>query len=197
MGAELRLAPYAESVQLLVVRNYGQSEALNVRVTFDPEIPDPEPQKASQSMTPDLKRRYAQPIKSLTPGQELSNIYFSGRGSPGTKRVNFEPIPEQATVTIEYDGPGTTRRWFHTEQRHYTSEFHLDVELLATTTMVTSSAAPDQQLKKAVEHLGKLVDVLKNLKVVTESGDSFIARILAERQKMFRLSELAKRRGRS
>src|SRR4051794_36626263 len=60
VAAELREIPYVKGTQILVVRNYGPSIARNVRVKFDPEIPDPD--DPSTSVTPFLKRRYAKPV---------------------------------------------------------------------------------------------------------------------------------------
>jgi hypothetical protein len=67
VAAELRSPPYTRGTQTLVITNYGPSIARNVRVTFDPEIPDPAPKKAAKSVTSYLKRRYARPIPVLTP----------------------------------------------------------------------------------------------------------------------------------
>ena len=55
MAAELRLIPYVSSAQALVVKNYGLGLARNVRVSFDPPIPDPV--DPSTSVTPFLKKR--------------------------------------------------------------------------------------------------------------------------------------------
>src|SRR5665811_1804934 len=82
VAAELREVQYVKGTQILVVRNYGPSIARNVRVSFDPEIPDPE--DPSTSMTPFLKRRYANALPVLTPGVELDNIYFSGQPEGGS-----------------------------------------------------------------------------------------------------------------
>jgi hypothetical protein len=104
MAAELRKPPYTRGTQLLVIRNYGPSIARNVEVTFDPPIAEPIPERAAESVSPFITRRYAKPIPVVTPGMELANIWFSGR-LEGNEWVNFERTPPQFTVTIAYDGP--------------------------------------------------------------------------------------------
>jgi hypothetical protein len=108
MAAELRKPPYVHGTQLLVIRNYGPSIAHNVKVAFDPPIPEPIPQRAAESVSPFITRRYAEPIPVVTPGMELINIWLSGR-LEGNEWVNFEPMPPQFTVTIAYDSPDGTR----------------------------------------------------------------------------------------
>lgn len=144
VAAELRDEPYATATQLLVIKNYGPTVARNVKVTFDPPLGDPAPEKAHESMAPFLKRRYAKPIPSLVPGQELDNIYFDGEcaGAGGWK--NREPHPDQVRVTVELDAPDGAR---------YIDHFDLDVNLIRDRTMVTSSRHPEERLKRAVKAL--------------------------------------------
>ncbi len=105
MAAELRRPPHVPGTQLLVVRNYGSSIARQVVVTFDSPIPDPSPEKAARSVSPFVRRRYAETISVITPGMELSNIWFSGVAGTGGRWENFEPTPERFTVTFTYQGP--------------------------------------------------------------------------------------------
>ncbi|MGL5824949.1 MAG: hypothetical protein ACRCYU_09050 [Nocardioides sp.] len=147
VAAELREVPYVQGTQILVVRNYGPTIARNVRVSFDPEIPDPE--NPSASMTPFLKRRYATPVPVLTPGMELDNIYFSGEQQDGGW-TNREPTSEQVTVTIKYEND---------TGEAFTDVFPLDTNLIRNRTYTKSSAAPEAQLKKlatAAKTLAKL-----------------------------------------
>jgi len=146
MAAELRKAPYSPGTQLLVIRNYGPSIARNVKITFIPPIPDPTPERATQSVSPFITRRYATPIPVVTPDMELSNIWFSGR-LQGELWVNFEPTPDQFTVRIAYDGPEGTR---------YEDRFSLDTDLIRQHTYVSSSTDPENRLKEAVKSLGKI-----------------------------------------
>lgn len=136
VAAELREIPYTEGSQMLVVRNYGPSIARDVRVTFDPEIPDGE--HPEQGMTQFLKRRYASPISVLTPGMELDNIYYSARRDDGGKKVNNEPTPDQVTVTITYKNDAG---------QEFTDHFPIDTNLLRNRTYSESSASFDGRLK--------------------------------------------------
>lgn len=147
VAAELRDVPHVDGSQALVVRNYGPTVARNLRVTFDPEIPEPEPAKAHESLTPFLRRRYADSIPFLTPGQELTNIWFSGAPDPQLGWRNVEPTPNPCMATLTYEGHDGNR---------YTEQFRLDVGVIRNETTATSSASPEGQAKKAVEHLGSI-----------------------------------------
>lgn len=147
VAAELREVPYVKGTQVLVVRNYGPSIARNVRVTFEPEIPDPD--DPSTSVTPFLKRRYANPIPVLTPGMELDNVYFSGHQEGGAW-VNHEPTPEQVTVTVVYENDAGDE---------FKDELPLDTNLIRNRTYTESSASPEVQMKV----LAKSVKVLADL----------------------------------
>jgi hypothetical protein len=150
MAAELRRAPHVRGTQLLVVRNYGSSIARNVVVTFDPPIPDPAPERAARSVSPFISRRYAHTIPVITPGMELSNIWFSGvLGEAGYE--NVEPTPEQFTVTFTYRGP---------DGHSYEDAFPLDTDLIGTETDVTSSDSPENQVKEGVKSLAAIAGTL-------------------------------------
>ena len=152
MAAELRKAPYAPGTQLLVIRNYGPSIARNVKVIFDPPIPEPIPERAAQSVSPFITRRYAEPIPVVTPGMELTNIWFSGR-LDGDEWINFEPTPDRFTVTIAYDGPDEPRRC---RTRRYQDQFPLNTGLIRRETSASSSAAPENQIKEIKRLLAKI-----------------------------------------
>lgn len=147
VAAELRDVQYVKGTQILVVRNYGPSIARNVRVSFDPEIPDPE--DPSTSMTPFLKRRYAKPLPVLTPGVELDNIYFSGQPD-GESWANREPTPDQVTVTVTYENDAGDE---------FTDKFPLDINLIRNRTYTESSASPEAQMKVLVKSAKTLADV--------------------------------------
>jgi hypothetical protein len=144
VAAELRDEAYARGVQLLVIKNYGPTVARNVKVIFDPPLGDPASEKEHQSVAPFLKRRYAKPISSLVPGQELDNIYFDGESDGAGGFKNRDPHPDQVRVTIELDAP---------DGAHYVDHFDLDVNLIRDRTMVTSSRHPEERLKQAVKAL--------------------------------------------
>jgi hypothetical protein len=152
IAAELRPVPYVQGSQKLVITNYGPSIAKNVWVTFDPPLPDPEPSKAAQSMTPFLKKRYESKISVMTPGMALENIYYSGAAGPGGKYINFEPVPDQLTVRIAYEDA---------DGNPYADAFHLDVELVGLTTIATSSTAPEAKLGEIAKALRDIQQHLK------------------------------------
>lgn len=144
VAAELRAHPHSDGTQLLVVRNFGPSIARDVRVSFDPEIPDP-PDPA-RSGIPYLKKRYADAIPVLTPGMELDNIYqFRGQGG--------DVAPGQSLVTIRYASDSGDR---------YSDEFPLDVELLKNRTYVTTSSSPEAQVKEIAKALKGMHRLAKN-----------------------------------
>lgn len=147
VAAELRDVPYVKGTQILVVRNYGPSIARNVRVAFDPEIPDPA--DPSTSVTPFLKRRYAKAVPVLTPEMELDNVYFSGQQQGGSW-VNREPTPEQVTVTITYENDAGDK---------FTDAFPLDTNLLRNRTYTESSASPEAQMKVLAKSAKTLADI--------------------------------------
>lgn len=136
VAAELREIPYTEGSQMIVVRNYGPSFARDVRVTFDPRIPDGA--NPEQGMTQFLKRRYASPIWVLTPGMELDNIYYSAHSDNQGKKVNREPTPDHVTVTITYKNDAG---------QEFADHFPLDTNLLRNRTFSESSASFDGRLK--------------------------------------------------
>jgi hypothetical protein len=151
VAAELRSAPHARGIQLLAIRNYGPSLARNVQVSFDPPIPDPTPEQMP-SITPFLKRRYAEPIPVLTPGVELDNIWFSGVLNTSGQWENAEPTPDRCIVTIAYEDTSGNNS--------YVDAIPIDVGLIRARTYATSPNQPDEQLKKAIKHLGRIEGAL-------------------------------------
>lgn len=147
VAAELREVPYVKGTQIMVVRNYGPSIARNVRVLFDPEIPDPT--GSGWFSTTFLKRRYAKAIPALTPGMELDNIYYSGVPS-GDSWENREPTPQQVNVRITYENDAG---------HEFTDVFPLDTDLLRTRTYTESSGSPDEQVKVVAKSLKTLADL--------------------------------------
>lgn len=144
VAAEFRDAHPAHGVLYLVVRNYGPSIAKNVRVTFTPELPDPAEEQASESLIPFLKARYARPIPTLTPGTELSNVYFWGKDDGNGTFENGEDVPDQVTVTVTYES---------TDDHPYRDTFDLDVDLMRGATRVTSSTSVESQVRDGVKAL--------------------------------------------
>jgi hypothetical protein len=148
LSAELRADAYAMATQSLVIKNHGPTVARNVVVRFDPEPGDDEVMDGERTVTPYLKRRYANPIASLVPGVELDNLWYVGRPGANGEWVNTEPTPEKVTVSIAFDAPdGVT----------YEEHFFLDVDVLRKRTSVTSSESPIGLAKSAVKSL-KAID---------------------------------------
>lgn len=152
LAAELRLVPHVRGSQKLVVTNFGPSIARNIWVTFDPLLPDPDPATVGQSVTPSLKKRYANAISVMAPGMVLENIYYSGRIDGQGKFKNFEPVPDQVKVTLVYEDTGGSR---------FRDVFRLDINLLQTTTDATSSGAPEAQVKKIAKALESIDKFLR------------------------------------
>ena len=107
-------------MQLLVVKNYGPTIARNVKVTFDPVIPDDPEAKILSFRT----ARYAKPIPTLTPGMELDGVWYMLTLN-GAQLVPAEPTPDPCTVTITYESSDGTP---------YTDTFVLDVSIIANRT---------------------------------------------------------------
>lgn len=95
--AELKHTVLTRDAELLV-RNVGQSVARNVKVDFDPPLPDPADGDAEERvgvLTPFLQRRYSRVIPTFPPGMVMDNFYQDAED-------NDEPVPDDFTVTIAY-----------------------------------------------------------------------------------------------
>ncbi|MEV8442078.1 hypothetical protein AB0425_32265 [Actinosynnema sp. NPDC051121] len=160
--AELREEPFSQHTLLLVVRNSGQTIARNIVVLFDPPLPDPTPVKASDSLIPFLKRRYAHPIPMLAPGAELDNIYYAGESPKGTtEMVNYEDVPNQVTVTIAYEAQDGAK---------YTDEYRIDVEVMLDKTYVSGGTHhPKTQRAKIVKSLENLAAIKTTLATIAKN----------------------------
>ena len=161
VAAEFRDALPSRGTLYLVIRNYGPSVAKNVRVSFDPEIPDPAPEAARESVVPFLKARYARTIPTLTPGTELRNVYYVGE-SQGGFFINSEPTPERVTVTISYESADG--------RQTYTDAFDLDVELIKGETWVTSSLSMESQVKDIRAALKGIAKSMQNIDRALHAG---------------------------
>lgn len=153
--AELRDVPYVDSCQALVIRNVGPSVANNLRVSFDPEIPDPE--NPAESGAPFLKKRYSTPIAHLAPGVELDNTWFMA-DRPGGE--NIEPMPDQASVRLRYEGPDGTP---------YDEDYRIDVQVIRNRTYVTSSKDPTSMAKETLKVRKQIAGALQ---VIAKSAGS-------------------------
>lgn len=149
MVAEFRLAEHSEDTIDLVVYNAGQSLARDVKVTFDP-MPEL-PSDTTGLLAPYLLLRYAEPIPTLAPGQQLTNVWYFGK--PKKADENDEPTPDEVTVNIEYKGPGKWKR--------YLDRFPLHVDIVRMTTYaIDSESFP-----------GRLESIDKSLKTLAGHGN--------------------------
>ena len=140
VGAELQPDGYAAGTVHLIIRNYGQAVARNVKVTFEPPLPQTD---GNTTMIPFIERRYANAIPTLMPGTELSNVWpYDSDDDNG--------MPEKVTVIIE--SVSADKGLFGNPDR-YRDEFILDMNVIKQRTYVSSSASPDGRLKAISESL--------------------------------------------
>lgn len=135
--AEMLPAEHDSNTIDFVLRNYGQSLARDVKVAFDPPLYVPDGSDAV--LTPYLIQRYQALIPTLSPGQELKNVWWSGIDKGGDDLENSESTPDKALVTVTYRAPQG--------RRTYTDVFPLDVKTIKMTTFATSSTSLPGRLK--------------------------------------------------
>ena len=103
LAAELQPDEFSKDVQYLVLSNYGPGVAVDVRVTFEPTLPEDELARDGQSsVVRVIRERYAEPIPTFTPGMVLRNVYYIGRPGEGGQLVNIERAADRFTVTLTY-----------------------------------------------------------------------------------------------
>ena len=98
--AELRPAVDNDQAADLVLTNLGQTPARDLIVRFEPELNLPA--DADQGAAQFIVRRYSNPVAVLNPGQQLSNVWWSGKDVGAEMLVNREPLPNDITVHITY-----------------------------------------------------------------------------------------------
>jgi hypothetical protein len=140
VGAQLVRDPHPSErgAAYLLVRNYGQSVAYDVQVTFDPPMENVETRSGDDSYVPFMLSRYENPIANLMPGVDLRNLWFvpSGDADDQGDLLNDEPIPNVVTVTVRYsDTPNFWERAAH----RYVDTFVLDMALLRGEVVVRHS----------------------------------------------------------
>ncbi len=118
MTASLQRTPLTKGSTELVVRNEGAGVARNVRVTFDPPLPELEGAAAEGKVTPFLTNRYRQPVRTITPRMRLSNLYYLGVPGEAGRYKNAEPLPDQVEVQFEYED---------VRGRSYSDSYSLDI----------------------------------------------------------------------
>ncbi len=154
VAVELRHIPYTESGLALVLRNYGPSMARNVRVIFDPPLPEVDDPAKHGSFGDILRRRYAKPIPTLTPGMELANVYFFGMPDDHGVYRNVEELPDEFVVKVTYMNDNGDR---------YQDDYPLDVELFKLRNYLVSASSPDAMLGVAMESLQGLARDIKDI----------------------------------
>jgi hypothetical protein len=102
-------AAVLSNVGELIVRNVGPSVAKNVTFKFDPELPT-----SGGIVAPYLQRRYSRTIRIFGPGMMIHDVYQYAREPR-------EPVPDEFTLTINYDDM---------RGRHYTDSYELSVVTL-------------------------------------------------------------------
>jgi hypothetical protein len=147
---EFVMAEHSDSTIDLRVRNYGQTVADDLHVTFDPPLPALPP--SARLVTRFLKQRYDRTIAHLSPGQELRNIWWSGEAKGDEMLTNSEPTPDRVRVTVTYRG---------TARRPYRETYTLDVEDITLETYSTSSSS----------FPGRLESIDKSLKSLSRAAD--------------------------
>lgn len=87
----------------LVAKNFGQTAATNVRVSFEPH-----PQRSSQGQQPPEDVRWPDAIPTLAPGQEHRVLWDSGLARLGSENPTHGELPDRHEVTVTYsDAHGT------------------------------------------------------------------------------------------
>lgn len=161
MLAEFRAAEHSFDAIDLIVRNAGASVAHDVRVTFDPPLTAPE----DEGVTRYLIERYRDPIPTIAPGQELANVWFTGRPDrdhPDGMR-NAEPTPDSVVVSISYRGSG---------QAQFRDLFPLTTDLVKMTTFSHSSDSIPGRIKSMQQ---ALVSIDRSMKEVA-LGSRYVRR---------------------
>jgi hypothetical protein len=131
MIAEIRPAVLSDVAELIVT-NVGPSIARNVTFEFNPELPLLEGADAAGKTTPYLQRRYSRTVPTFGPGMVMHDVYQSSSAP-------FEPVPDEFTLTINYDDD---------RKRHYTDSYELSVLTLRDHTRASPGDYDDDGLRR-------------------------------------------------
>ncbi|KOV89717.1 hypothetical protein ADL03_02625 [Nocardia sp. NRRL S-836] len=165
-----------------VIKNIGQSSALDVRVSMDP-APERTMEKGEREKFADL-RMLKEPIQTFAPGREIRAFFDSM-----IDRLNSD-LPMVYTVTVTYGMPDSEQRW---EESHV-----LDLNVQNGSEQVTAYGLHDAA--KALREIGDLLkrsDVLRGpIAVIAEDREVHIRRLQNERearlqQRVQRMAETA------
>lgn len=149
--AEFRIPPDSDSTIDLVIRNLGPTPARDVTLNFEPPLSVPD--GGGPFLATYIVNRYKGTIPVLSPGQELTNIWWAGRVD-GNQMVNAEPTPESVVITIGYRGVGWRRR---------SARYGLQVETVSSTTFAVSSTSLKGRLKTIDASLKKIASALDRI----------------------------------
>lgn len=151
--AEFRIARDADTTIDLVLRNAGPTPARRLQVRFDPPLVVPDTGRTWATEV--LVERYDTVIPTLGPGQELTNIWWSGgMNGAAAELVNQEPTPDSTTVEVRYRGIG--HHWLR-------DRFPLDVSFVMNNTYSVSSDSPRAQAKDKVDLMKSISNSLQTL----------------------------------
>jgi hypothetical protein len=125
----------------LVVANRGPTPARDVEVTFDPPLPA----AVTPATTRVMVQRYARPVPTLAPGQELSNIWHVVTRDDEPYGTEPTDNPRHVTVTVSYRGSSRGAKW--------SDEYPLDLDVLLAETTVTQSTDVGRHLTEIARQL--------------------------------------------
>lgn len=132
MNAELQHGVLTSSIELYV-SNVGPSVAKNVRVSFNPALPEGISDAADMAMY--IERRYRDPIATFGPGTTLHNVYSSGHPS----RPPADSTPSDVEISFHYED---------SHGRTYSDTFALSLSMLRDTTTSAPSGTDESALAK-------------------------------------------------
>jgi hypothetical protein len=151
VAMDLRLGELGTHTILLVMRNYGLTIARDIRVRFEPELPDCDP---LTSMTAYVKRRYQKPIPSLTPGQELVQVWADVLGADRSDLRLSDDVPMQVKAHVSFRG---------SRRKPYQEVFVLAADVFSETTWSEPSTSVRSKVKEIEKRLKGMESAMKVL----------------------------------
>lgn len=135
MVAQLEHGDKARSPLDLVLANIGRSPAFQVKVAFEPDLPQSSTSNDGQtSVIPLLRKRYRQTFPVWTPGVERRNMYWIIDGQPDENGEveSVDGLPREVVAVISYKL--NTRRW----SRPVTERYPLRISEMENETFTTN-----------------------------------------------------------
>lgn len=169
--AEFERAKDSSSAFDLVIRNYGQTIARNLTVSFDGPL-DVEGANDWDVGRIIEKRYIGKTFHSFSPGQEFRNVYYCRKEVPGQRRAtNLYETPESVRVTLHSED---------SKGRSYDDYFDLESDALLLTTESISSNSQRRLLEYASESLKKIAANSQKISAHFDSEDSGWGKIRPE-----------------